>query len=117
MIFQSNYNRTYHSAPEMNYGPTLVVDEGYLSTQELIELMVREGQELVAARKEMHDFPPEVPIDETLPLDPTRQPGYDLADASQALLELEQRAAAATASAPKPEPEPPAAPGQAPAQA
>lgn len=64
---------------------------GYVPQNVRVENLILAGQRLAKARDELYDTIKEVDIDE-VPLDPTRLPGYDMADASQSLYALQQRA-------------------------
>lgn len=80
MEFSTNFKRIWHSTPEVNEGPVLVEAEGYLTTEQLVNLMIKEGQELRIARAQMCDFESEEMIDENVQPDPTRAKGFDFAD-------------------------------------
>lgn len=80
MEFSTNYKRIWHSNPEVNDGPVLVETDGYLTTEQLVNLMIKEGQELRLARAELVDFQSAEEINVDQPIDPTRAPGFDLAD-------------------------------------
>lgn len=88
---------------------------GYIPTEVQVERMIQAGLRLDIARKEEFDFPEgSEEDDEELVVDPTREPGYDLADASMdaraltARLRKQSAAAEKRKGADKP-PEPPEA--------
>jgi len=68
--------------PEKMDPLTLTESAGYLPSKVQIENLIQAGRRLVAYRKEMYDFPEDSDVDESFE-DPTRRPGYDLADASR----------------------------------
>lgn len=61
---------------------------GYIPPQVQIENMILAGQRLDASRRALYDFDSEEDIDEDA-YDPTRSGNYDLADASQASLRIQ----------------------------
>lgn len=81
MKFQTKYSRKEFSKTyEKGGGKRMVETAGYIPAKQRIENMIMAGQRLALARKELYDFDGEV--DENFE-DPTRRPGYDLADAFQ----------------------------------
>ena len=91
-MFQTQYNREKHTRhPEVNSGEILVETAGYLSTEKRINNMLLAGQRLMESRRIQYDLEGDYD-NEDIDLDPTRDPGYDLADATQAMLSLEQKA-------------------------
>ena len=91
-MFQTQYNRDKHTRhPEVNSGEILVETAGYLSTEKRINNMLLAGQRLVESRRTEYDLEGDYD-NEDIDLDPTRDPGYDLADATQDMLSLEQKA-------------------------
>lgn len=83
----ANYKKT--SKPEINSGERLVETAGYMSAQKRIENMILAGQRLVDYRKNHYDFQ-DGEIDENF-TDPTRSPGFDMADAFQIAEEANYR--------------------------
>ena len=79
---------------EKNDGTTMT-EQSYIPPNIQIAQMIEAGQNLDAYRKELYDFTDEDPDLIEDYYDPTREPGYDMADASQALVELAKRAKAA----------------------
>ena len=71
---------------EVNAGPPLVERSGYVPAKVRIENMMLAGQRLVESRNVRYDFDGDV--DEYFD-DPTRSPGFDMADASQ-MMEAEK---------------------------
>jgi len=55
---------------------------GYIPPKKQIENLIEAGRRLQEYRKEMYDFPEGEDVDESYE-DPTRGPGYDLADFSR----------------------------------
>jgi len=68
--------------PEKMDPLTLTESAGYLPSKVQIENLIQAGKRLVQWRKEQYDFPEDQDVDESFE-DPTRRPGYDLADASR----------------------------------
>lgn len=67
--------------PEINNGDAIVETAGYRSAEVQISEMLNAGQRLVDYRKQRYEFGG----DEVVPPDyedPTRRPGFDMADAS-----------------------------------
>lgn len=74
------------SDPEKNDGELVVEIGSYIPAKQQIESFIQSGKNLQAARQGRYDFEGEVDEDFT---DPTRSPGFDMADASQLLLQAE----------------------------
>lgn len=66
---------------EINEGPELVEKSGYIPAEEQIGAMLRAGERLGEFRREAYDFGDKEDIPDDY-VDPTRSPGFDLADAS-----------------------------------
>jgi len=91
MQFQTQYTHK-SSPPETNSGKTLVERAGYISAQKRIENMILAGQRLVDYRKSQFDFEGDkIDFDFN---DPTRNPNFDMADASQLKYQAEANLAA-----------------------
>lgn len=75
---------------EVNVGPSKVEKVGYVPPNILIENMIYAGMRLNAARTEAYDAETAAEAAE-MPIDPTRNPGFDMADASQRLMSLKDR--------------------------
>lgn len=85
--FRTPYNRSPLQG-EINSGELLVETAGYVSAQKRIESIMLAGQRLVEARREMFDYDADDDLEEDrYPV--TRDPGFDLADASQITLDLQ----------------------------
>ena len=89
MNFSTKYS-LQKTPPEVNKGPSHVEKAGYIPAQARIENMMLAGQRLVAHRAEMYDFKELKDIDENF-IDPTRSKNFDMADASQLALNLDQK--------------------------
>lgn len=72
--------------PEKNDGELIVEIGSYISAKKQIESFIQSGKALTASRQGRYDFEGEVDMDFT---DPTRSPGFDMADASQLLAQAE----------------------------
>lgn len=72
---------------EKNEGPDLVERSGYVPAKKRIESLIEAGARLVESRSQ-YDFIGDVIDDYD---DPTRAPGYDMADAFQDGLKAQQR--------------------------
>ena len=72
--------------PEKNDGELVVEIGSYIPAKQQIESFIQSGKNLQAARQGRYDFEGEVDEDFT---DPTRSPGFDMADASQLLMQAE----------------------------
>jgi len=66
---------------EFNSGETIVERAGYMPPKIQIEAMINAGRRLNEARAEQFDFP-DGKIDDNF-VDPTRDPNFDLADATR----------------------------------
>lgn len=80
MKFQTKYER-YLMTREKNLGETMTERAGYIPPKIQIEQMILAGVRLDQQRKDLYDFTEDQEDDGTF-MDPTREPGYDLADAS-----------------------------------
>jgi len=91
MKFYTAYDRPEHQG-EVNVGPSKVEKVGYVPSNILIENMIFAGMRLNRARTEAYDVSPDE-IDKAgeVPIDPTRNPGFDMADASLRLQNLKNR--------------------------
>lgn len=88
MQFQTAYNKQ-HAIPEYNSGKTIVERAGYVSAQKRIESLILAGQRLIESRQAQYDFDYDS-VDEDFE-DPTRSPGYDMADAFQDKIAVQER--------------------------
>ena len=71
-------NNPRHATPEDNKGPVLVDRAGYVSGEKRINALMAAGMNLIQSRREEFDS-----FDGSEPeIDPTRSPGFDMADAS-----------------------------------
>lgn len=86
------YYEPFQSEGEVNSGEDLV-ERVYIDHNELIESMIFAGERLQLARKEAFDIQNEEDI-ENASIDPTRIPGFDLADASRISAVLASKAEA-----------------------
>lgn len=76
--FKTQYDRK--EDPGQEGGGELITEQaGYVPPQVQIENMIMAGQRLNASRAEMYDT---MEVYEEPDIDPTRSPGFDLADAS-----------------------------------
>lgn len=89
MKFNSAYNIQSKTPPEQNSGELKVERSGYISAETRITNLMLAGQRLVQSRKEAYDFP-DGKIDTDF-YDPTRKKGYDLAEAFQDNLSVQDR--------------------------
>lgn len=71
-------------------GECLVEAEGYIPAEKQIQSMFLAGERLVAGRREEYDFGPDEKIPDEIDIR-TRRPNYDMADASQDLIEANAR--------------------------
>lgn len=92
MEFFTKYRRP-ERAPEINNGEDLVEVGSFRPMSKVIESMIVAGQRLEASVGG-YEFDAEEVVDEVY-FDPTREPGYDLADASRDLDIVQQRLRAA----------------------
>lgn len=83
------------SPPEQNTGERLIEKAGYIPAQQRIENLILAGQRLSDFRKEQFDFHEQKDIDENF-YDSTRNKNYDLADAFQDSLRVEENIKQAT---------------------
>lgn len=86
--FKTPYN-SRPSMPEQHGGVSKTETAGYVPPKKIIENMITAGMRLKAFRQENYDLAEgedDVDFD-----DPTRTPGFDMADASQLQLELQAR--------------------------
>lgn len=83
--------------PEVIDKETIVEQTGYEPADRKIMNMIYAGQRLKEARKEMYDYEGDNDID--IPIDPTRKPGLDLAEASSILADTQARINAANMAA------------------
>lgn len=100
MVFQTHYTHK-SDPPEVNSGISPVEKNGYISAQKRIENLILAGQRLIESRKQQFDFIGNE-IDEDF-YDPTRDPNFDMADASQIALSVDTRLKAQKAAASVPE--------------
>lgn len=90
-MLQTKYNREKQPG-EINSGEILVDKAGYVSKHKRIKAIMDAGERLIAARREMYDYIQNAPDDETEPdIDPTRSPNFDMADATQLTMEINER--------------------------
>ena len=82
---------TFQKKYIFNSGEKLVETAGYIPAQKRIENLMLAGQRLVASRQALYDCQGGEEFDDTIPFDPTRDPGYDLADAAQDSLGIAER--------------------------
>lgn len=81
MEFNTAFNRVLDPG-EVNSGEMITETAGYVPAEKQIMSMIMAGQRLKEARREEFDFA----ADEKVPddfIDPTRSPGFDLADGSR----------------------------------
>ena len=76
-----------------NSGEKLVETAGYIPAQKRIENLMLAGQRLVASRQALYDCQGGESFDDSIECDPTRNPGYDMADAFQDSLAVSDRLA------------------------
>lgn len=88
MKFQTPYQKN-KSKLEIPTGKSKVEKAGFIPAKRQIEGLINAGQRLALSRLEQFDFEGDK-IDENY-IDPTREPGFDLADASKIALEVEAR--------------------------
>ena len=82
----------YKSTPEkMNNKDTKTESIGVLTHGQRVNKFVEAGIRTQEYRAEYYDYKPEEPIDPNRPLSKTRRWDYDMAEASQDLLEVEER--------------------------
>lgn len=87
-------NNWWNHPPEdidPNYDPgETLVEQAHIDTRKQILSFRQAGIRLAEYRKEQYDFEREPDI-ETVRMDPTREPDFDLADASELLEQLDTR--------------------------
>jgi len=88
--FATKYKRIRQGG-EKNSGKTITERAGYIPAKIQIENMINAGKRLSEYRKEMYDYADSTDIPEDIPMDPTRNPGFDMADASQISREVKKR--------------------------
>ena len=88
--------RTSNNAIELNHSimiesdqESIVEKSGYIPAKKRIENIMIAGQRLIASRNQLYDDPSGE--DEDIPIDRTRNPGYDMADASQDMMSVNER--------------------------
>lgn len=99
----TRFKTPYNSRPfagEKHGGVSKTEKAGYLPPKKIIESMVMAGMRLKAFRSESFDLA-EGEEDDGESIDPTRSPGFDMADASQIALELNSKAKRKKASVPE----------------
>jgi len=84
--------------PEVMDPLTITESAGYVPSKVQIENLIMAGKRLQSFRKEMYDFPDGANVDESYE-DPTRGPGFDLADATRIARDVDQRIRAQAAAA------------------
>lgn len=90
MLFKTRYTSKDFKKVYEKIDPTVKVERaGYVSAQTRIENLLMAGQRLQQFRSENYDFTGR-PIDEDYE-DPTRRPGYDMADAFQDAINIKSR--------------------------
>lgn len=77
---------------EKNSGEVIVEKVGYVPANILIENMIYAGQRLDLARSEYYDFPDAESVEEDFG-DPTRAPGFDMADTTPLMRSVSERLA------------------------
>nr|WAE43501.1 MAG: hypothetical protein [Microviridae sp.] len=87
-MFHSQFINTPHASPEINSGELLVETAGYVSAERRITEMIAAGHRLSDYRKENYDTEDS---DEDIPIFPVRRPGFDMAEASMMLQDVETR--------------------------
>ena len=68
---------------EVGGGPRIVEASGYIPTKVQVENMLIAGQRLNEYRREQYDFSGDEEIPDDVKPDPTRNPEFDLADATR----------------------------------
>lgn len=76
---------------EKNSQETFVEIGGYRTVKQMIEEFVVSGKRLEEARADQYDYDDDVDVDDA-EFDPTREKGFDLADASNIVSELAEAA-------------------------
>lgn len=91
MKFYTQYERPEKKINyEVNSGEVIVEAQGYISAKDRIEALLDAGMRLKEYRKSQFDFQFDEEPDPDF-VDPTRSPGYDLADASRDMQILDQK--------------------------
>lgn len=88
-MLQTRYNRD--KAPrdyESGGGKPIVETAGYVPADVRIKELLLAGERLAEYRAERYDWPNGSIVDDDHIVDPTRRPGYDMADAAQAALHI-----------------------------
>lgn len=93
MQFNNKYLRTVVEDGELNNGEIITEKYGFINTERQIKNMLMSGERLYRARAQMFDLQEGDDFDENYPLDPTRFPDFDLADASRIKEDLDVRMA------------------------
>jgi len=109
MKFDTKYERKPDGGEDIS-DKSKTETSGYIPAQVQIERLIQSGENLRNYRKEQYDFASDAPDDDGVYV-PSRVPSFDMADASQLALEVEQRLAdqAAAITAEQAEKNPPAA--------
>lgn len=82
MNFETKYERTPYNGEKLDQ-KSITETAGYIPPKIQIEQMILAGQRLNESRKAQFDYGPDEPDDGYT--DPTRDPGYDMADASMVM--------------------------------
>jgi len=91
-MFRTHYNQKEFPKIFFPIDKTEKVEKaGYLSTKQRVETMLLAGQRLMQSRREMYDFQQGEEPDDNFE-DPTRTQGFDMADATQIALEIQNKA-------------------------
>lgn len=90
MEFRTKYNAPPIQGEEPGGGKRITESAGYIPAEVQIEEMLLAGKRLGEYRKERYDFAEgeEIPDDF---IDPTRAPGFDLAEGSQLEMTMKER--------------------------
>lgn len=90
MNFNTQFNQmVYKDKLEVNDGMSKVEKAGYIPAQKRIENMMLAGQRLVESRRSIYDFTHDQELDENF-FDPTRKKDFDMADATQMKMSVDQ---------------------------
>lgn len=85
---------TQYKRPERKlkteWGESLTEQAGYISAEEQIYRLIQAGERLMSYRKEQYDFEAGENIDMNIEI-PIRDPNFDMADASEIKLNLENK--------------------------
>lgn len=91
MKFDTKYERMVDTGEDLD--PTSKTEQaGYIPAQVQIERLMQAGKNLQNYRKDQYDFASDAPDDDSVHV-PSRLPSFDMADASQLALDVEQRLA------------------------